>query len=94
MIRLVLLDESVGEFVEARPIPGVTFSWGPESSGAIAFTDRTGRLMLFDQKLHKRTVPGVKDAILPAWSTDGSRLAWVQKSGRKKSALVWAPIER
>jgi hypothetical protein len=94
VIRLVLLDERVGEFVDTRPIPGLTFGWGPESSGAIAFTDRAGRLTLLDQKLHKRTVPGVKDAILPAWSTDGSRLAWAQKAGRKKYALVWAPIER
>ena len=94
MIRLVLLDESVGEFVDARPIPGLAFGWGPESSGAIAVTDRTGRLTLLDQKLHKRAVPGGKDAILPAWSTDGSRLAWAQKAGRTKYALVWAPIER
>jgi hypothetical protein len=94
VIRLVLLDESVGEFVDARPMAGLTFSWGPESSGAIAFTDRAGRLTLFDQQRHKRSVSGVKDAILPAWSADGSRLAWVQKSGRKKYALVWASIER
>jgi hypothetical protein len=94
VIRLVLLDERVGEFVGARPIAGLTFSWGPESTGAIAFTDRAGRLMLFDQQRHKRSVSGVKDAILPAWSADGSRLAWVQKSGRKKYALVWAPVER
>jgi hypothetical protein len=94
VIRLVLLEQSVGEFVAARPIAGLTFSWGPESSGAIAFTDRAGHLMLFDQQRHKRTVSGVKDAILPAWSEDGSRLAWVQKSGRKKYALVWAPVER
>jgi hypothetical protein len=94
VIRLVLLDEAVGEFVETRPIPGLTFSWGPESSGAIAFTDRTGRLILFDQKQHKRTVPAVKDALLPAWSSDGSRLAWVQKAGRKKYTLVWAPVTK
>jgi hypothetical protein len=92
VIRLVLLDESVGEFVETRPIPGLTFSWGPESSAAIAFTDRMGRLTLFDQKRHKRTVPGVKDALLPAWSMDGSRMAWVQKTGRRKFTLMWATV--
>jgi hypothetical protein len=94
VIRLVLLGESVGEFVDARPIPGMTFGWGPESSGAIVFTDRTGRLILFDQKLHRRAVPGVKDALLPAWSMDGSRLAWVQKSGRRKYSLVRTTLER
>ena len=92
VIRLVLLDESVGEFVDARPMAGLTFSWGPESSGAIAFTDRAGRLMLLDQQRHKRSVSGVKDAILPAWSTDGSRLAWAQKGSRKKFTLVVADV--
>jgi hypothetical protein len=94
VIRLVLLQESIGEFVDARPVPGLTFGWGPDASGAIAFTDRTGRLILFDQKLHKRTVAGVKDALLPAWSMDGSRLAWVQKSGRRKYSLVRTTLER
>ena len=34
----------------------------------------------------------VKDALLPAWSIDGSRLAWVQKSGRKKYTLLWSTV--
>jgi hypothetical protein len=53
------------------------FSWGPEASGAIAFVDSNGRLVLLDQHKHKQTVQGVKDGLLPAWSTDGARLAWV-----------------
>lgn len=92
--RLTLLGETISEFVNARPIPGLMFSWGPEKSGAIAFTDRDGRLLLLDQQKHKRAIAGVKDALLPAWTTDGSRLAWVQKSGRRKYTLVYAPVER
>jgi hypothetical protein len=91
--RLIFLGETISEFVNERPIPGLMFSWGPLSSGAIAYTDRAvGRLMLLDQHKHKQTVSGIKDALLPAWSTDGTRLAWVQKSGRKKYALLWAPV--
>jgi hypothetical protein len=48
--------------------------------------------MLLDRNKHKQTVSGVKDALLPAWSTDGTRLAWVQKSGRRKYTLVWATV--
>ena len=77
------------------PIPGLMFSWGPSGSGAIAYTDReAGHLMLLDQHKHKQTVSGVKDALLPAWSTDGARLAWVRKSGRKKYTLVWAEVSK
>ena len=69
------------------------FSWGPTGSGAIAYTDReVGRLMLLDQHKHKQTVSGIKDALLPAWSLDGARLSWVQRSGRRKYVLLWAPV--
>jgi hypothetical protein len=91
--RLVLFGERISEFVNQRPIPGLMFSWGPVGSGAIAYTDREqGHLMILDQHKHKQTVPGVKDALLPAWSTDGTRLAWVQKTSRKKYSLVWATV--
>jgi hypothetical protein len=45
-----------------------------------------------DQKKRKHPVSGAKDALLPAWSIDGKRLAWVQKSGRKKFTLVYAAV--
>lgn len=94
VVRLKLLDETVSEFVNQQPIPGLMFGWGPEKSGAIAFTDRDGRLILLDQKKHKQTVSGAKDALLPAWTIDGAHLAWVQKSGRKKYTLVYADVGR
>jgi hypothetical protein len=91
--RLTLLGETISEFINQVPIPGLMFSWGPVGSGAIAYTDReTGHLLLLDQRKHKQTVAGVKDALLPAWSTDGTRLAWVQKAGRKKFTLLTADV--
>jgi len=39
-------------------------------------------------------VAGAKDAVLPAWTRDGSRLAWAQKTGRRKYALVAAAVSR
>ena len=91
--RLTFMGETIGEFVNQVPIPGLTFSWGPVGSGAMAYTDReAGHLMVIDQHKHKQTIAGVKDALLPAWSTDGTRLAWVRKSGRRKYTLVWAAV--
>jgi hypothetical protein len=93
--RLTVLGEVVSEFLNQVPIPGLMFSWGPPGTGTIAYTDRElGHLMLLDRNKHKQTVSGVKDALLPAWSTDGTRLAWVQKSGRKKYTLVWSTVSR
>jgi hypothetical protein len=94
VIRLTLVGEAISEFVNTRPVPGLTFSWGPASNGAIAYTDRDGRLMLLDRNKHRQTVSGAKDARLPAWSIDGARLAWAQKSGRKKYTLLWATVTK
>ena len=93
MVRLKVFGETVSEFVNSVPIPGLMFSWGPPGSGTIAYTERDGgRLILLDRNTHKQTVSGAKDALLPAWSTDGTRLAWVQKAGRKKYTLLWATV--
>lgn len=94
VVRFRVLDETVSEFVNERPVPGLMFGWGPDKSGAIAFTDRDGRLMIADQLKHKRTIAGAKDAQFPAWTMDGSRLAWVQKTGRKKATLLYATVTR
>jgi len=93
LARLKFAGETVSEFQNEKPIPGLMFSWGPVGSGAIAYTTREGGQLLFlDQHQHKQAIAGVKDALLPAWSTDGTRLAWVQKTARKKYALVWATV--
>ncbi|HJZ71187.1 MAG TPA: hypothetical protein VKE51_05570 [Vicinamibacterales bacterium] len=94
VVRLMLLDEAVSEFVNETPVPGLMFGWGPAGSGAIAFTDRDGRLFLFDRTRHKATVSGAKNALLPAWSTDGSRLVWAQKNAKKKYLLMVAAVSR
>jgi hypothetical protein len=94
VVRLTLLGEAVSEFVNEAPVPGLMFGWGPAGSGAIAFTDRDGRLFLFDRDKHKESVSGAKNALLPAWSTDGSRLAWAQKNARRKYSLVVATVSR
>jgi hypothetical protein len=88
-----VLGETVSEFQNTAVIPGLMFSWGPPGTGTIAYTDRElGHLMLLDRNKHKQTVSGIKDALLPAWSTDGTRLAWVQKAGRRKYTLLWATV--
>jgi hypothetical protein len=94
VVRLTLLGETVSEFVNERAIPGLMFGWGPRGTGVIAYTDREGRLKLLDQDAHKRTIAAAKDALLPAWSTEGDRIAWVQKSGRKKYVLMVAGMSR
>ena len=86
--RLLLYGQIVSEFVDRDFVPGLMFGWGPNGTGAMAFTDANGRLSLLDGNGHKQTIKGVKDATLPAWSTDGRQLAYAQKTGRRKYSLV------
>jgi hypothetical protein len=94
VVKLVLLNETIGTWVDKRPTPGTTFSWGPSGSGAIAFVDEKGHLVLLDNHQHKLIIPGTNEVAMPAWSFDGSRLAWLAKAGRNKYMLSWAAITR
>ncbi len=84
---LRLNGEVVGEFVNAPAIPGLTFGWGPPRSRLIAFVDRDGRVAIMDAEGRKHPVPASRSALLPAWSVDGRRLAYLEGKGKKKFVL-------
>lgn len=89
VFTLRLKGETVGEFVNAAAIPGLTFSWGPSESGLIAFV-RTGDradLVIMDDQNRKCEIGATKAALLPAWTADGKKLAYLEKTDRKKVAL-------
>jgi hypothetical protein len=92
VVRLTLVGEEIARWVNERPIPGMRFSWGPSGSGALVCLGEHGELVFVDQKKHRRTVPGVTDAVLPAWSVDGTRLAYLRKAGRNKYAVTWLAV--
>jgi hypothetical protein len=89
---LKLKDEVVAEYVNAPVVPGLSFGWAPEGRNAIAFADREGRLVVLDQEGAKTRVADTKDVLLPAWSDDGTRIAYLQKSGRKKFTVMIASL--
>ncbi len=80
---LRLKGEVVGEFINTVAVPGLTFGWGPAGSGLMAFADKDGRLIVMDDQGRKQEIKDTKDVQLPAWTDDGTRLAYVQKTGRK-----------
>ena len=84
---LRLKGEVIGEFVNQAAIPGLTFGWGPTNSGLIAFTGRDGRVVIMDNQGRKQDVPSAKGALLPAWTEDGRKLAYLERSGKNKFAL-------
>jgi dipeptidyl aminopeptidase/acylaminoacyl peptidase len=93
-VKLSFLDVEVGQWPIDDPAAGVTFGWGPVASGAIAFTDRQGRLVLLDKERRRRTVATTKDVRLPAWSPDGHHIVFLQRTGRAKYRLVSVALAR
>jgi hypothetical protein len=84
---LKLKGEIVGEFVNAAAVPGLTFGWGPTNTALIAFANRDGRLVIMDDQGRKQEISSSKSALLPAWTSNGTRLAYLEKTGKNKFAL-------
>ena len=94
VITLRLKGETIGEFVNGPLVPGLTFGWSPAALGVIAFTDKDGKVIVMDQTGARKEVPSTSDAVLPAWSDDGTKLAFLKKDGRRKYALQVAAVTR
>jgi len=87
VFTLKLKGTVVGEFVNAPAVPGLTFGWGPKGSGLIAFANDEGTLVVMDDRGRTQEVRDTKAAQFPAWTDDGKRLAYLERTGRKKMTV-------
>jgi len=94
VFTLDLKGEPVGEFVNQQFIPGYTFSWSPQPLGLIAFVNASGRLTLMDQKGEKQQIEATRNVVLPAWSPDGTKIAFLQRTGKNKFDLYVADVTK
>lgn len=94
VFTLRLKGEVVGESVNSPAQPGLTFGWGPAGTGLIAFANRDGRLVVMDDQGRKQEVGSSKAVLLPAWTEDGQRVAYLEKTGRKKFVLKVIDVKR
>ena len=92
---LRLKGQTIGEWINHPIVPGLTFGWGPKGTGLIAFAElKSGRLILMDRNGSQQKVENTKNVVLPAWTEDGARLAYLEGRGRGTYALVVAAVQK
>jgi hypothetical protein len=84
IFALKVRNETIGEWVNAAVSPGTNFGWAPAPLQLLAFARREGGpIIVLDATGSKQELAGTKAALLPAWSSDGKRLAWIERKGKK-----------
>jgi Tol biopolymer transport system component len=92
VFTLTFKGETVGEFVNQQFLPGYTFGWSPKELGMVTYTNQAGRLAIMDLQGQKQQIAATRNVILPAWSLDGKRIAFLQKAGKNKYDLFIANV--
>jgi hypothetical protein len=92
IIDLRFKGEVVGHWENEPMVPGRTFGWAPKGTNAIAYASTTGRLVVMDDQGRKREVESTRGVLLPAWSDDGTKLAWLERIDKKKYRIQVAPV--
>jgi hypothetical protein len=85
---LKLKGEVIGRYENQPLVPGMTFGWSPAALHAVAYAKPGGHLGLLDLDAAPIEVPGTKDVLLPAWSPDGAKIVYLQKTGRHDYAVM------
>jgi hypothetical protein len=91
-VTLRLKGQVIGEFVNTAVVPGLAFSWGPSATGLMAFVNQDRRITIMDGQGRTQACSDLKSAVLPAWTTDGQRLAYLERTGKKKFTLRIAAV--
>jgi hypothetical protein len=95
VITMKLKGQIIGEWINHPTVPGQTYGWGPKGTGLIAYAEqKSGRLVLMNLAGQRQTVEGTREVIVPAFSNDGARLAYLEGRGRNRFALVVATLQK
>jgi len=90
---LKIKGETIGAWAGEPVMPGVNFSWAPSPLRLLMFAKREGGpLVVVDESGRKQELKGARAALLPAWSSDGTRVAWLERKDKKRLELTIADV--
>jgi len=85
--------QTIGEWVNEPVSPGTNFGWAPAPSRLLVYARRDGGpLVVLDEQGGRQELAGARAALLPGWSNDGARIAWLERKGRNKFDLTVADL--
>lgn len=84
----------LSEFVNTPVMAGLMYSWAPEGVTAIVYRGGKGVLTIMDRAGRRYELTGTKGVVLPMWSADGQRVAWLSQKGHGKYELLTADLTR
>ena len=94
VFTLRIKGDALGEWINAAVVPGANFSWAPAPRHMIVYAKNGGGpLMTLDDQGHKAELSGAKNAVLPAWSDDGTKIAWMEKKDKKHYDVTIAAVK-
>ena len=79
---------TIGEWKNEPVVPGVNFGWAPAPRVALAISPRAGGPIVIVDQEGRKEMSGSKAATLPAWSQDGTKIAWLERVDKKHVTLV------
>lgn len=94
--ELKVRNRAIGTWVNEPVTPGFSFGWAPAPLHLLAYAKRDrkdgGPILVLDPAGEQQELSGPRAAVLPAWSDDGKRLAWLERKDKKKFQLMVADI--
>jgi len=86
--------EIIGEWVNQSVVPGLNFGWAPPPRQLLVFARLDGGpLVALDNQGRRTQLQGADKALLPAFSDDGTKLAWLERTDKKHYALTIANVK-